>query len=238
MIDLNNPGSLSTPEDENLPSSSGNTPAKVLEKFLSARSLQERLPYLAKSQRSDTVLAGSALARPFPEVVHRRALHYVKDASDKHAEHFFEVSFLKSPDQIPAPILVQLNEWGDGQIRVHTDAFLDLYNDEISTFGRAPVEGERVFHVVGDAYKSCFDERIPDPEEKAFIKLRAHPRITPRLKAYFSNSGSLADQISNSEGLRWGSSGICTVTVKWNSDLPDQPYVELVRINGFSTWNP
>ena len=214
-----------------------NEPAAILEKFLSASTLEERRPFLTKSRRSDKVLASSPLAQPLPEVVHRRIIHYMEDASEKHTEHFFEVSFLRSPDVTPVPILVQLNEWGDGQIRVHTDAFLDLFDDELSVFARAPVAGERTFHVVGDAYKHCFDESIPEAGKKSFIKLRAHPRITPRLKAYFASDSSMAQQISRPNALPWGFSGVCTVTVKWNTSTPNKPFVELLRVDGF-TWNP
>ena len=30
---------------------------------------------------------------------------------------------------------------------------------------------------------------------------------------------------------------ICTVTVRWNTETPGQPYVELISLDGF-TWNP
>ncbi|NIP95381.1 MAG: hypothetical protein GWO24_18825 [Akkermansiaceae bacterium] len=61
--------------------------------------------------------------------------------------------------------------------------------------------------------------------------------MTPRLKAYFGNRSLIADYISQPNALPWGSSGVCTVTVRWNTDTPGRPFVELVRIDGF-TWNP
>jgi hypothetical protein len=48
----------------------------------------------------------------------------------------------------------------------------------------------------------------------------------------------LAAQISSPGGLPWGFSDICTVTVQWNTEAPEKPFVELVRIDGFGTWNP
>lgn len=230
LIDLSNSGA----QPSTLPKLA--KPDGVLRKFLGATTLAERRPYMTESRRSEAALASGPLASALPDVVHLRSIHYMEDPSDKRTEHFFEVSF-NLADTISVPVLFQLNEWGDGQIKVHTDAFLDLYNDEMAVFGHAPVEGERTFHVVADAYKHCFDERIPDAAKKSFIKLRAHPQFTPRLKAYFGSNSQLAEQIARPNGLPWGSSGVCTVTVKWNTSTPDLPFVELVRIDGF-TWNP
>lgn len=230
LIDLSNSGA----QPSTLPKPT--KPDDVLRKFLGATTLAERRPYMTESRRSEAALASGPLASALPDVVRLRSIHYMEDPSDKRTEHFFEVSF-NLADTISFPVLFQLNEWGDGQIKVHTDAFLDLYNDEMAVFGHAPVEGEHTFHVVADAYKHCFDERIPDAAKKSFIKLRAHPQFTPRLKAYFGSDSQLAEQIARPNGLPWGSSGVCTVTVKWNTSTPDLPFVELVRIDGF-TWNP
>lgn len=69
------------------------------------------------------------------------------------------------------------------------------------------------------------------------LKLRTHPRRYPSLIAYFGRVSPLVDEISAPDALPWGESGICTVTVRWNTEVPDRPFVELIRIDGF-TWNP
>jgi hypothetical protein len=212
-------------------------PSSVLEKFLGARSLKERLPILTNSVYSHEELSNSPLGGALPEIVNRRSIHYMEDRNERRKEHFFEVFFQLDPNERAVPILIQLNDWGDGAIRVHTDAFLDLFEDRLGKFAASPVEGARTFHVVADAYKHCFDEIIPQWEKKSFLKLRTHPRMAPRLIAYFSRTSSLADEISAPNALPWGESGICTVTVRWNTEVPERPFVELIRINGF-TWNP
>ena len=212
-------------------------PSSVLEKFLEAKTLEERLPFITKSKRSDGELAESCLAKPFPEVINRRSVHYMENRSDRHKEHFFEVFFQMDPAERAVPILVQLNDWGDGEIRVHPDAFIDLFDDRLGAYGEHPVKESATFHVVADAYKHCFDEIIPDWDKKSFLKLRTHPRMAPRLIAYFNRRSELAKEISQPDALPWGESGICTVTVRWNTDLPDRPFVELVKMEGF-TWNP
>ena len=164
-------------------------------------------------------------------------LNYIKDKSDKHNERFFEVSFDRGSAITPIPILVQVTEQDDGRMQVHTDAFLDLYNDEMALFGAVPIKGERTFHTIADAYKRCFEDNIPGSANKSYIKLRQHEQVTPRLQAYFEKSSEIATQLSQPNGLPWGRSGICTVTVKWNTDHPGRPYVELIRIDGF-TWGP
>lgn len=213
------------------------SPSGVLEKFLQAGSLEAREPYLSTSRLSSEELADSSLGGPLPEVVNRRSIHYMENRSERHKEHFFEVFFQMADNERPVPILVQLNDWGDGKIQVHTDAFLDLFDDNLGKFSEAPVEGLRTFHVVADAYKHCFDDIIPGWEKKSVLKLRTHPRMAPHLVAYFNRNSALADEISQPNALPWGETGICTVTVEWNTDTPERPFVELRRIDGF-TWNP
>ena len=232
LIDLN-PSRNALPEQNDTPPE----PGEALALFLGAKTLAERQPYMTRSGRSEAELSRSPLARELPPTLRQRILPYIKDNSDEHTEHFFEVSFERDPANPSIPLLVQVSEGEDGHMVVHTDAFLDLYNDELAQFGAVPVKGERTFHVIADAYKRCFEDRIPGADSKSFIKLRQHEQITPRLLAYFEQSSEVSKQISQSDGLLWGRSGICTVTVKWNTDHPGRPYVQLVGIDSFS-WQP
>ena len=213
------------------------SPQGVLQHVLDASDLNERRPYLLRSTRSSEALAQSCLGRPLPPVVHMLALNDLAVRSSEHREHFFEVGFQKEPGTRPHTIVVQVSEWPDGQMMVHTDAFLDFYEDALGQFGKGPTPGHRTFHVVGDPYKLCFDDNIPDPDNKSFIKLRHRQSESPRLKAYFPSSGVLAQEFAKPDGLPWGTSGICTVTVRWNTDTPRMPFVELVALDGF-TWQP
>jgi len=151
----------------------------------------------------------------------------LRDHSDDTDERFFEVSFER---ESTAPILIQVTTGSNGDVRVHTDAFLDLYNDELARFQAVAVKGERTFHTLADAYKQCFEEKIPGAEGKSYIKLRQHEQVTARLQAYFEKNSEISQQIDQSEAIPWGRSGICTVTVRWNTDQ-GRPYVELVSID-------
>ena len=232
LIDLN-PSRNALPGKNDNPSKSG----EALTRFLSARTLAERRPYMTGSRRSEAGLARSPLAGELPPVIRQRLLNHIKDNSDKHDERFFEVSFNRDSAITPVPILVQVTEGDEGTMKVHTDAFIDLYNDEIARFGAVPIKGEHTFHAIVDAYKRCYEDNIPGSAQKSYIKLRQHEQVTPRLQAYFGKTSAIATQISQPDGLPWGRSGICTVTVKWNTDHPGRPYVELVRVDGF-TWDP
>ena len=231
LIDLN-PSRNALPEQSDSPAK----PGEALSLFLEAKTLAERKPYMTKSLRSEAELVRSPLAGKLAPTVRQRLLPYIKDSSDEYTAHFFEVSFDRESAK-RVPVLVQVSEGEDGRMLVHTDAFLDLYNDELAKFGAVPVKGDRTFHAIADAYKRCFEEKIPDSASKSFIKLRQHEQITPRLLAYFEQSSEVSRQISQSDGLLWGRSGICTITVRWNIDHPGQPYVELVGIDSFS-WTP
>ena len=232
LIDLN-PSRNALPEKNDKPSKSG----EALTRFLSASTLAERRPYMTESRRSEAELARSPLARKLPPVIRQRLLNHITDNSDKHDERFFEVSFDRDSAITPVPILVQVTEEDDDTMKVHTDAFIDLYNDEMARFGAVPIKGEHTFHAIVDAYKRCYEDNIPDSAQKSYIKLRQHEQVTPRLQAYFGKTSAIATRISQPNGLPWGRSGISTVTVKWNTDHPGRPYIELVRIDGF-TWNP
>ena len=232
LIDLN-PSRNALPEKNDNPSESGG----ALTRFLSARTLAERRPFMTGSRRSEAELARSPLAGELPPVIRQRLLNHIKDNSDKHDEHFFEVSFNRDSATTPVPILVQVTKGDEGTMKVHTDAFIDLYNDEMARFGAVAIKGEHTFHAIVDAYKRCYEDNIPDSAQKSYIKLRQHEQVTPRLQAYFGKTSAIATQISQPDGLPWGRSGICTVTVKWNTDHPGRPYIELVRVDGF-TWDP
>ena len=52
-----------------------------------------------------------------------------------------------------------------------------------------------------------------------------------RREAIVSAAGALATWTPSE------STGICTVTVEWNTEVAERPFVELRRIDGF-TWNP
>ena len=228
LIDLN-PSRNALPEQSGSPSA----PAETLSLFLAARNLSERRPYMSASRRSEAELERGPLAKQLPPTVQLRLLKYVKDHSEKTDERFFEVSFER---ESTAPILVQVAVNSNGRMQVHTDAFLDLYNDEMARFQAVPVKGERTFHTLADAYKQCFEEKIPGAEDKSYIKLRQHEQVTARLQAYFAKESKISAQIEQSKALPWGRSGICTVTVRWNTDY-GRPYVELVSIDDLS-WAP
>ncbi|MBJ06221.1 MAG: hypothetical protein CMO40_03755 [Verrucomicrobiaceae bacterium] len=232
LIDLN-PSRNSLPEQKDAPPE----PGEALSLFLGATSLEERRPYMTRSRRSEAELARGPLSQKLPSTLRQRILPYVKNSSNADTAHFFEVSFDRDQDGPRVPILVQVSEGEDGRMVVHSDAFLDLYNDELAQFGAVPVKGERTFHAVADAYKRCFEEKIPESATKSFIKLRQHEQITPRLLAYFEQTSAVSAKISQSKGLLWGRSGICTVTVKWNTDHPGRPFVELVGLDSLS-WEP
>lgn len=228
LIDLN-PSRNALPEQSGSPSA----PAETLSLFLAARNLSERRPYMSASRRSEAELERGPLAKQLPPTVQMRLLKYVKDHSEKTDERFYEVSFER---ESTAPILVQVAVNSNGRMQVHTDAFLDLYNDEMARFQAVPVKGERTFHTLADAYKQCFEEKIPGAEDKSYIKLRQHEQVTARLQAYFPKESKISTQIEQSKALPWGRSGICTVTVRWNTDY-GRPYVELVSIDDLS-WAP
>lgn len=210
---------------------------RVLMRFLKATSLNGRRDLMMDSHRTEAELSKGPLAGPLPDIAHTRALPRLKNEAEGLTEYFFEVYFETNPGVIPVPFTVQLTEWGDGKVKVHTDAFLDLYTDDISDFATAPQEGERTFHVIADAYKNCFEDTIPDAKNKSYIKLRSHRGEFALARAYFGRNSKLAESIAHPKGLPWGSDGDVTITVKWNLEKRDQPYLELIRIDAFS-WNP
>ena len=228
LIDLN-PSRNALPEQSDSPSA----PAETLSLFLAARNLSERRPYMTASRRSEAELERGPLAKELPPTIKVRLLKYVRDHSESTDETFFEVSFER---ESTAPILVQVDVNSKGRMQVHTDAFLDLYNDEMARFQAVPVKGERTFHTLADAYKQCFEEKIPGAKDKSYLKLRQHEQVTARLHAYFAKDSNITLQIEQSKALPWGRSGICTVTVRWNTDY-GRPFVELVSIDDLS-WAP
>ena len=188
---------------------------------------------MSASRRSEAELERGPLAKELPPTINVKLLKYLKDHSESTNETFFEVFFQRESS---APILVQVDVTSNGRIQIHTDAFLDLYNDEMARFEAVPVKGDRTFHTLADAYKQCFEEKIPGAKDKSYLKLRQHEQVAPRLQAYFAKDSTITQQIEQSKALLWGRSGICTVTVRWNTDY-GRPFVELVSIDDLS-WGP
>ena len=137
LIDLN-PSRNALPDQSNLPSA----PAETLTLFLAARDLSERRPYMTDSRRSEAELERGPLAGELPPVTRQRFLKYIKDHSESTDERFFEVSFER---ESTAPILIQVTADSSGRLRIHTDAFLDLYNDEMARFQAVPVKDSGPF---------------------------------------------------------------------------------------------
>jgi hypothetical protein len=208
----------------------------VLEKFLGASSLTERLP-LIETKTSEAELATSCLAAALPParkmVPEFRESNPVEDLIDCYYTVEFEARDKPAHSQT---ILVRSR--GKSVPKVVADPFLDTFGGRLASYAAAPVEQAGVFQVVVYAVASCTDPNIPDREKKLTLKLLACDNTKEIARAYFGRQSKIAEMLEDGTySLSYGNAKACTVMLRWNTeDNPEHPFIEALAIKDLD-WN-
>lgn len=231
-----------TPPDLSSRPSSKSTAATdaiaVLEKFLSAKTLEERLP-LMEGITSESELQDSCLAhelRPRRDIAQSVSS---ENSVERSTDYFFKVSFPKPEGRGDDNYEVLVRRRGEQQPKVVSDPFLDLYGGRLAKFAAKPDDKTRTFQVLVSASPTCYDTRIPNYEKKLSLKLSSQPTGREIATAYAGEFSAIGEMLRNEQsGLRWGSTQACTIILVWNTkDDPEHPYLEASSIKALS-WNP
>jgi hypothetical protein len=209
----------------------------VLEKFLAASSLAERLP-LIETKTAEAELAASCLASPLPParkmVPEFRESNAIEDVIDC----YYTVEF-ESPDN-PAQlqtILVRSRGKG-GKSKVVVDPFLDTFGGRLAAYASAPSDKAGVFQVVVYAVASCTDPNIPNREKKLTLKLLSSDNTKEISRAYFGRQSKIGEMLEDGTySLSYGNSKACTVMLRWNTEEDSRhPFLEAIAIKALD-WN-
>ena len=208
----------------------------VLEKFLAAKSLAERLP-LVETRTVGEELAASCLAAPLPAV--RKMVPELRESNpvERVIDCYFTVEF-ESTDRPAEAQTILVRTRGTSPPRVVADPFLDTYGGRLAAYTSTPTEKSGVFQVIVYAVASCTDPSIPNREKKLTLKLLSSDNTREIARAYFGRQSKISEMLENGNySLNYGNAKACTVMLRWNTeDNPDQPYLEALTIKSLD-WN-
>lgn len=224
------------PEAANM-NSSWKDAETVLEKFLSASSLAERLP-LIETLTPEEELAATCLARPFTSTKRIEPQFRETNPAEKITDNYYNVEF-ETGDLSGLMQTILLRSRGNNPPKVVADPFLDTFGGRLAAYAAAPAEKGGVFQVVVYAVASCTDPKIPNREKKLTLKLLASDNHKEIARAYFGRQSKIAEMLEDETyGLNYGEAKACTVLLRWNNeDNPDYPYLEALDIKDLG-WNP
>lgn len=211
---------------------------EVLEEFLAARSLEERLP-LIETKTPPEELAASCLAKPLPALAGVPHPEFQEsNAIENFVDVYFSVDFqMEDGTKNPQTVLVRTR--GTATPKVVADPFLDLFGGRLARFASTPTDDAGEFQAIVFAVASCSDPEIPDREKKLTLKLLARENTKEIANAYSSRISKIGEMLQNGTySLSWGNHKACTVMLAWNTtDKPEHPYLEAISIKALD-WNP
>ncbi len=209
----------------------------VLEAFLNAKSLDERLPII-ETKSSPEEISASCLKDALPP---RR--NVVIDAQESNPvegviDYYYNVDFEAENNRLnPQTLLVRTR--GSSPPKVVIDPFLDLYGGRLAAYAAAPQEKGGQFQVIVYPVPSCSNERVRDREKKRTLKLLARVNNKEIAEAYFSKASKIGEMlVDGTYNLSFGTPKACTVMLRWNTEEnQDYPYLEAIGIKRMD-WNP
>ena len=220
--------------EEKLP---GTEAMAVLEKFLSAKTLAERMPMI-ETKSTEAELAASCLAGPLPASPTKFPDYQETNVIEQVVDFYFSVVFQteKNP-QDKHTILVRTRGTGDPKVVV--DPFLDLFGGRLAAFVAKPSDKAAVFQVIADPIATCLDPKIPERDKKLTLKLLASDNTKEIAQAFFGRMSEIGQMLEDgTHSLSYGKPKACTVMLSWNTrDDPAYPYLEAIQIKALD-WNP
>ncbi len=219
------------------PTTPGMAAMEVLEKFLAAKTLAERLP-LIESLTPEAELAKSCLNGPLPTTSKIEIDAQETNSVEQVVDYFHNVDFVVDGKPVnPQTILVRTR--GSSTPKVVVDPFLDTFGGRLANYAKAPTDKAGIFQVTVSAVASCNDENVPNREKKLTLKLLSRDNTKEIARAYFGRQSKISEMLEDGTfSLSYGKAKACTVMLRWNAeDNPAMPYLEALTIKTLD-WNP
>ncbi len=230
--------SLIEPAPEGLgPKAPGMQALEVLEKFLTAKSLAERLPII-ETKTPETELAASCLAGPLPPAPKILLEFQESNPVEDVVDFYYSVDFKDADRRAnPQTLLVRIRSKSDPKVVV--DPFLDLFGGRLASYASKPSDKAGVFQVVASALATCTNPNVPNREKKLTLKLLARDNTKEVAEAYFGKLSKIGEMLEDGTySLSYGKAKACTVMLRWNTeDDAQHPYLEAIAIKTLD-WNP
>ncbi len=208
---------------------------EVLKRFLVAQTFEERKPLITKSDRSDEVLAASSLGKRFPKNLEPSILTVRERDGDRSFEVFFSVPFEQTEGDRSRIVLLRTVSYSEEDApKIHTDPFLDLYEEPIKAFHSEKKEGTGTFSSIVEFSAYCFDDI---PKAATMAKVTFYTNIAASAKpiatAYLSKESEPFKQLSKMAKTRKRIPA--TVSVTWDTESdPKRPFLQVIRIEAIN----
>lgn len=231
-----------TPLPSGLDLSQTNDPEAIqthLTHFLSAGTLEQRSNTIASNDIKSENLAESILSGPLPRPTNITYLTTSQDRSENRTDFFFLISWDEGQKAPSKPITVELHRWSQSDPpQIHSQAFIQAYEEEIAQFASVESDELRRFHILGRCIPKCFESSIPGASQKATLNIASFPKDGRPIKAYFPKSSELLTRFKKEINGRAMSNVIpLTVTLAWSDSKVTPRYLELVKVDAFD-WHP
>jgi len=210
---------------------------EALGKFLTAKTLSERLPYIETkiplAELENTLLAGELPA-------YRSILIDTQEANavEMVLDIYYNVDFEGEDGKInPQTLLMRTR--GSGQPKLVVEPFLDLFGGRLAEFASKPSSRAGTFQVIVSALATCTNEEVPNRDKKLTLKLLSRDNTREIAQAYFGRQSKIGMLLEDgSFSLSYGKAKACTVTLRWNTEEdPAKPYLEAIDLPRLD-WNP
>ena len=134
---------------------------------------------------------------------------------------------------------MELHHWEGNEPKVNVEAFLQFQEEKLAQFASSSENPPARFFIIAKCLASCFEsETVPNHTFKATLKMGYIPNELKIAKAYFTKKSDLLEQLKqNANGAAFKSGFPMTVTLQWNQEIPEKPFIELIQINSFD-WHP
>ncbi|MGJ8723142.1 MAG: hypothetical protein ACSHYB_01185 [Roseibacillus sp.] len=215
---------------------------KILASFLSAESLEQRKDFLSAESVSNPKTVSSPLAGPIPTPATTLFMDVLTDEQEKRTDFFYVVGWAGEDNTPAKPMAVELHKWpGSEPPRIHSEAFLEFYQQKLARYAANPLDRPARFFVLGECVAKCFEtEEVADHATKATLKLGTFPNDRNPVKAYFNKKGEILEQLkAYRSGLAFRKGIPMTVTLAWSDPSPGSiaRYLEVRMIDSFD-WHP
>lgn len=210
---------------------------EVLEKFITAKTLAERLPMI-ETQTPEAELAKSCLNSPLPATSKIEIDAQETNSVEQVVDFYYNVDFVTDGRPInPQTLLVRTR--GSAEPKVVVDPFLDTFGGRLAAYAQTPTDKAGIFQVTVSAVASCNDEYVPNREKKLTLKLLSRDNTKEIARAYFGRQSKIGEMLEDGTfSLSYGKAKACTVMLRWNSeDKPGMPYLEALTLKTLD-WNP
>lgn len=212
-----------------------NEARNILKRFLTARTYEERMPLITKSDRTPEELAASCLGKSFPKSTEPAVLTTREREADRSFEIFFSVAFDQADSDRSRIVLVRTITYSEDEaVKIHTDPFIDLFEESVGRFYDQKTEGTATFHSLVKYSAYTYDD-IPKPSKMAEVSFYTSQAQTDSsiATAYLSKESKAFKQLAKL--AKAGDRIPATVSVAWDTETdPKKPFLQVVRVEAIN----